>query len=121
MATHEVDIGELITATEKEIFDSGMRGQDAEDGGPEDPSGDRSLEQMGEGLEGQHEPDEDESESEDEEGEEQEAEPEAEPETKPDELQGRVPSVRLREQTERARRAEDQLKALQAERETERS
>src|SRR5215831_9380902 len=148
MATHEVDIGDLITATEKEIFDSGMRGQDVEDSGPEDPSGDRSLEQMGEGLEGQQEPDEDESESEDEEGEEsegeegegeeqgeeqegeeegeegkeegeaEEAEPEAE--TKPDEPH-RVPSGRLREQTERAQRAEDQLKALQAERETERS
>jgi len=149
MATREQElndaIGEAIAYTEKEIFDYGMKGRESDDSGPLDPTGDRSLETQGEGLEGQHEsPDEDESEAEPDEDEESEgeeteegdqgedseegeddaeeaegeeaedaegeepqaAQPDAKPETKPE---GRVPSGRLREQTERAERAEREL------------
>jgi hypothetical protein len=146
MATHEVDlIRDAIASTEKEIFGEAW-GQEA----PEhDDTGDRSIEQMGEGLEGQHEPPEDEEEADadsgdeeeaaegeddaadddgepddaeepsdsDEEAEETEASeppeakpPEAKPEDRP---QGRVPAGRLREQTERAERAEAALRAMQ--------
>jgi hypothetical protein len=125
MATRVIDpIGEAITATEKEIAGAAW--------GDEEPvldeTGDRTIETMGEGLEGQHEPDdddetaegeepEDEAESEEGEGDDGEAEPEVkEPpgEEKPavraeGEREGRVPSGRLREANERAKALETQL------------
>jgi len=127
MAIREIDpIGAAITATEKEIAGAAWDIEEM----TLDESGDRTVEQMGEGLEGQHEPDddddltddeesEDEAESEDGDGEGGEAEPEVkepEEEDKPaveakGEREGRVPSGRLREANERA-------KALEAERET---
>lgn len=56
MAEHEVDVlGEAFGATEKEIFGEVTTGEP----GALDETGDRSVEEMGEGLEGQHEPDED--------------------------------------------------------------
>ena len=144
MATHDEDlIGQAIAATEKEIFGEAF-GQDEI---VHDETGDRSNEQMGEGLEGQHEPpddeetesedddespdDEEESEGEEEEGEADEgeegaseeedadAEPEqaAQPPVKPE---GRVPSGRLREQTERAERAEGRVEVLVQERDADR-
>jgi hypothetical protein len=129
MAMREVDpIGQAIIATEREIA--------GEAWGTEEPvldeTGDRTNEEMGEGLEGQHEPDDDDEaaegdeaegaeESETEEG---EAEAQAEGETeaaaqagdkgKPTEPEGRVPPGRLREQTERARAAEERAAKLEA-------
>ena len=51
MGTKEVDlVTEAIAGTEKEIMDAAWKGDDAIDDG--DDSGDRSLEEMGEGLEG---------------------------------------------------------------------
>lgn len=120
MAMREIDpIGQAITETEKEIAGDAW----GEEGVVLDETGDRSLEAMGEGLEGQHEPDDDdepESESEEDEGEESEEsgeegekdEPKGEPEK--DEPKGRVPSARLREQTERASKAEAERDALKA-------
>lgn len=121
MADTERDIlRDAIIGTEKEIFGDAFGKEDV----TLDETGDRSREAMGDGLEGQHESDEDE-EAEGEEGEEGEGEPgkieakaetqpEARPEPKVDEPQGRVPAGRLREQTERTRTAEterDELKA----------
>jgi hypothetical protein len=139
MAVREVDlIGEAIAATEKEIA--------GEAWGNEEPvldeTGDRSVEMMGEGLEGQHEPDdddgaaeddesEDEAESEDGEGEDgaartdgksEQAEAKADAgkgkpeagEVVPD-ARDRVPARRLREQTERTRAVEAERDALRAE------
>ena len=146
MATHDEDlIGQAIAATEKEIFGEAF-GQDEI---VHDETGDRSNEQMGDGLEGQHEPPDEETESEDadeapddedesdgeeeqeegegDEGEDEaeseqedaEAEPEesAQPQVKPE---GRVPSGRLREQTERAERAEGRVEVLVQERDADR-
>ena len=159
MATREEElIGQALAYTENEIFSEAW-GADKE--AVLDESGDRSPEQMGEGLEGQQEPDEDEEsadeseeESEDQSGEDtpdeeaeeaeeddgdeeadeeagededQEAEPEAakpadQPEAKPDtKPEGRVPSGRLREQTDRADRAETALRSANEERERERA
>lgn len=138
MATREVDplevaIGLAMDDTNKEIFAEAFGKEDL----VHDETGDRSIEQMGEGLEGQHEPDEDEiDESEEDEGEEsdgeedEESEQETSAKTEPvkaepakpakQEPQGRVPSGRLREQTERADKAEAALKELQTKVETER-
>ncbi|MBV8664616.1 MAG: hypothetical protein JO107_16125 [Hyphomicrobiales bacterium] len=124
---------DAIIATDKEIFGDAFGQEET----VLDESGDRSLEAMGSGLEGQHEPD-DEEEDEPAEGAEQGEAAEAETETsetpeakakteeapateqRQDEHQGRVPAGRLREQTERTRAAEterDQLKAqVEAER-----
>jgi hypothetical protein len=151
MATYEDEIGQAlgqaIADTENEIFSEAFGDKEP----VLDDSGDRTHEEMGEGLEGQQEPpdeDDDDDESEESEGEEEEGEPEegegeegeeaeaeeeeeSEPEeaeteakaeapkaeTKPD---GRVPAGRLREQTERATRAEERINALTAEREAER-
>jgi hypothetical protein len=125
MAIREVDpIGAAITATEKEIAGAAWDIEDT----TLDETGDRTVETMGDGLEGQHEPDEydaasedDESEveaeSEEGEGDEGEAKPEVkepEGEEKPavkaeGEREGRVPSGRLREANERAKALETQL------------
>lgn len=117
MAIREVDaISDAIVETEREIAGDAWGQEDTE----RDAGGDRSLENMGEGLEGQHE---DETDGEDAEGEE-ESESEAKPETtegevkpgeegkgeqpKPDargeqQPEGRVPSGKLREANGRAR------------------
>lgn len=151
MATREIDIGQMITATEKEIAGSAW-GQ--EDEIVLDETGDRSQEAMGDGLEGQHEPDDDdeasdadqaEGEEESESGEEIEAKGEESDKDKPEgddegkaagegkdgkeqsaqsdadaDGKGRVPSARLREQTEKTRAAETERDTLQATLDTER-
>ena len=134
MALKEVDaISDAIIATEKEIA-GGAWGQEETDA--LDETGDRSLEDLGEGLEGQHEAgDDDESEGEDAEGEE-ESEGEGEDAqaeaaaaaaaakegkggpakpgaTEPPEG-GRVPSGKLREANEARRAAETERDALKA-------
>src|ERR1051326_1620285 len=128
MAMREVDvIGAAMTATEKEIAGAAW--------GDEEPvldeTGDRTVETMGDGLEGQHEPDDedDETEGDESEGEVESAEGEggeAEPEVKEPEgedkpatkaegeKEGRVPSGRVREQTKRAEAAEAERDALKA-------
>jgi hypothetical protein len=135
MALREVDpIGAAIISTEKEIAASAWDQEES----VLDESGDRTVEQMGEGLEGQHEPDDDDEETEgdepegDEESEDGKGEPEkdakgktdaepkegadkAKPEVKAEEPQGRVPAGRLREQTERATAAETERDRLKAE------
>jgi hypothetical protein len=150
MATHEEDlIRDAMDDTNKEIFHDAF-GQDEP---VLDETGDRSHESMGDGLEGEHWPGEDEDESPDEEegeeaeetpgeeqgeeeseeaeqGEEDEEEAESEEETaesesetaKPVETkpEGRVPSGRLREQTERAERAEARFEAIAQERDSDR-
>ena len=132
MAMRVVDdpISQAMTATEKEIAAGAW--------GDEDPvldeTGDRTIEQMGEGLEGQHEPDDDDDETEDdesedeaesEEGDEDEAEPEvkepgeAKPAVKAEgDREGRVPPGRLREAAERARAAEAERDVLKSQAQT---
>ena len=119
MATESSDpITAAMIETEKEIAGFAWGDDETE---AADSTGDRSLEDQGEGLEGQHEPEEDE-ETEGEEAEETEAEGKETPEpvaaktvepakTEPE---GRIPPGRLREANERARQLEterDQLKA----------
>lgn len=140
-AVREVDaISDAIIETEKEIAGDAW---DIEDTEALDASGSRSLEEMGEGLEGQHEAeDELEAEAEGEEaaegegqgegeGEgEEEQQPRAakgkEGETEPQERQGqqpsegRVPSAKLREANERARAAEARAAEIEAARVAER-
>ena len=108
MADTEQDIlRDAIIGTNKEIFGDAWGKEEL----TLDETGDRSREAMGDGLEGQHEPDEDEDEA-DEEGEGEpekveakaEPKPEAKPETKPEpdveeDSKGRVPSRILRERT----------------------
>lgn len=125
----EIDdaITNAIIETEREIAGSAWDQEETE----LDESGDRSLESMGEGLEGQHEPEDDEEleaeEAEEAEGDE-ESEEEAEPEvvaakpaeTKPTSTEvpeptGRIPPGKLREANERARAAEAALEAFKAE------
>jgi hypothetical protein len=129
------DLEGAIIATENEIAGEAWGQEDTD---PMDESGDRSLESMGGGLEGQHEAGEDDDaevseESEGEDGETGEGEGEADGEAEQaaagkdgegdqsqqrqpseQEPQGRVPSAKLREANERARAAEaerDRLKA----------
>jgi hypothetical protein len=153
MATQDEElIRDAITSTDKEIWSEAW-GKEGD--GVHDDTGDRTNEQMGEGLEGQHEPDEDEApedeQSEDEESEEKESEGEdgeegeegkeqeeegeeeegeeaeekeaeakaPEPPAKPEQPQGRVPPGRLREQTQRAERAEAALRAKEDSQRTE--
>lgn len=137
MAMKEIDVlGDAIAATEKEIFGEAWGKEEI----VQDETGDRSREAMGEGLEGQHEPDDDnEPETEEVEGEESEqGEGEPEPgkkegETETEEVlktkaetdepapKGRVPSARLREQTERTKAAETERDTLKTQLETERA
>lgn len=130
MAMREVDaIGHAIAATENEIAADAWGKEEV----VEDETGDRSIEEMGEGLEGQHEPDDDDDELEAEaEGEEEseageEAKPKVEePEGKPEvkaetQPEGRVPPGRLREQTERAKAAEAERDRIKAEFEAEKT
>lgn len=123
MAKDDFDsvLKDAIIETEKEIFAEAFGREDL----TLDETGDRSLEAMGDGLEGQNEPDEDEA-SEDEEAEkavtgdtEDQAKDETKVEAKPEaedrqDERGRVPSGRLREQTERTRAAETERDAFKA-------
>lgn len=118
---------EAIAGTEREIFGEAF-GQ--EDGPILDETGDRTREALGEGLEGQHEPDEEEDEGEEAEGKDEAEEPEkveAKAEIKPEakeakpeppevdvDSKGRVPSRILRERTETLRAAETERDALKA-------
>jgi hypothetical protein len=128
------DINSALAATEDEIFNAAMGQEELEN------DGDRSLEDMGEGLEGEQLDEEDEDaeqeeqedligdartdtdvdEGEGEEGEEGEAEGElplaAEGEQQPPARgEARVPSARLREEGDRARRAEESLARMERE------
>lgn len=136
----EVDaIGQAIVATEREIAGEAW---DLEDTDLLDETGDRALESMGGGLEGQHEAEDDgeaegseeqdsetDEEAEGEEGEEGEGEAEAEAalaegqgdqsqqrpqQTQQQEPQGRIPSGKYREVAERARLAEEERDRLKA-------
>lgn len=130
----DADISNAMIETEKEIAGQAWGDEETE---ASDPTGDRSLESIGEGLEGQHEEDEDETEgeeseeeSEDEgEGEEGEQPPAAakkgegeEPPagkqqvTAEEQPGGRVPSGKLREANERARVAEERARTIETER-----
>lgn len=103
---------QAVIETEKEVFGDAFGKEEM----TLDESGDTSLEEMGDGLEGQHESEaedeEDETSESDEEGKEGEGEEEAQAETtteakdKPPAKEGRVPAGRLREQTERLRTVE---------------
>lgn len=141
MATRVIDpIGQAITATEKEIAAAAWGNEEP----VLDETGDRTVETMGDGLEGQHELDDDdetteggesevETESEEGEGEsdegaegEAEAAAEADDKGKPEaraegEREGRVPSGRLREANERAKAFETQRDELKAQIEAERA
>jgi hypothetical protein len=124
-AAIEARIASAIDETQAEIFGAAFGKEET----TEDETGDTSIEAMGEGLEGQIEPGDDEEEA-GEEGE-TEGEGEAEPEPKPGEHklgeegqpkppvvpepEGRVPPGRLREQTKRAEAAEASLAAVKAE------
>jgi hypothetical protein len=125
MADKEQDIiRDAIIGTNQEIFAEAFGKEDLK----LDETGDRSREEMGDGLEGQHEPDEDEDEDEAE-GEAEETpeevaaktttEPEAKVEPKVEEevevdSKGRVPSGILRDRTEKLRAAETERDALKA-------
>jgi len=114
-----------IIETDKEIFAEGMDLEAV----TLDETGDRSLEAMGAGLEGQHEPEEDDADDEEQDAEEksetegegeskEEVEAKAETDTKepPQEPQGRVPSGRLREEAEKTRAAQAERDQMKAER-----
>lgn len=115
----EQAIAAAMDGTNNEIFDSAWGREES----VLDETGDTSIEAMGEGLEGQHEP-EDEDDGDDAEAEDSESETESErkepdkaaakQDAKPDktEPEGRVPPGRLREANERARAAEAARDAL---------
>jgi hypothetical protein len=124
MANENDILRDAIIGTEKEIFGEAFGKEDL----TLDESNDRSLEAMGDGLEGQVEPEtEEEPETETseegaetEDGETLETKPETRPETTP-EPRGRVPAGRLREQTERLRAAEAERDALKQQFESEKA
>lgn len=125
-------ISDAMISTEKEIAGDAWGDEEI----AQDETGDRTLEAMGDGLEGQHEPDDDEEETEGEESEgeseeesdeeegekaEGEAKPaakangEAKPAAKAEpEPQGRVPSSRLREANDRTRAVEAERDAVKS-------
>jgi hypothetical protein len=118
--TEEEIVAGAIAGTEQEIFDEATGQEEAEN------NGDHSLEEMdddipGETEEGEDEPDEEspdgEAEDDDEEGEELDAASEEdgeEPEPTRSEDRGRIPSSRLREETERRRAIEQERDTLRA-------
>jgi hypothetical protein len=125
MANESSDpITAAMIETEKEIAGFAWNNEETES---LDSTGDRSLEDLGEGLEGQHEEGED---AEGDEPEGDEPEEQTEPEKKPEpvaakpgdtqttrtEPEGRIPPGRLREANERARAAEVERDTLKAER-----
>ena len=131
MAKEDDILRDAIIGTDKEIASSAWDQEDLSS----DDDGDKSLEMMGDGLEGQREPEEDDEGDEDgadeateveaKDGEaetdgkngddkaEAEAATKEAPESQQD-RQGRVPAGRLREQSERARAAEAERDALKA-------
>jgi hypothetical protein len=125
MAKDDDILRDAIIGTEKEIAASAFDKEDLD----LDNTGDRSLEAMGDGLEGQVEPEEDEEDDAEnpDEGTDDDAHPSEEPEN-PDavedkaepvvdakpEPQGRVPAGRLREEAERARAAIAERDAFKA-------
>ena len=126
MAKDDDILRDAIIETDKEIFAEGF----GKDELTLDESGDRSLESMGDGLEGQVEPedeDDDDADSPDdgedagphpseepENPDEVEAKAETTPKGEPEEPKGRVPAGRLREEAERARTAIAERDALKA-------
>jgi hypothetical protein len=122
MATDNDVLKDAIIGTEKEIFGDAFGKEELS----LDESGDRSLEAMGDGLEGQIEPDDgEETEVEEttaETKEDTEAAAKVEAEAKPSheateaktETQGRVPAGRLREEAEARRKVEAERDALKA-------
>jgi hypothetical protein len=131
MAIREVDaIENAIIETEREIA---LEAWGQEENTELDETGDRSPESMGEGLEGQHEPDEDETEGEEADGESETGEGEGETaeaevaaaataaaaeagkgKTATEPPKGQVPSGTYRQVAERARAAEAERDALKA-------
>jgi hypothetical protein len=115
---------DAIISTEKEIFGDAFGKEDM----TLDETGDRSLEAMGDGLEGQHEPEDEGEQGEGEETQTQQAEPddakakaEAAAKAAADaeaganrDGNGLVPPARLREQTELARAAQAERDAIKA-------
>jgi hypothetical protein len=108
---------DAIIGTEREVFGDAFDKEEL----TLDETGDRSIEAMGEGLEGQREP-EDEDEEADEELEASETnEGEEKTEEAVHEAQGRVPSGRLREEAEKTRAAQAERDALKAQLEAEKT
>lgn len=113
--TEQDILRDAIIGTNKEIFGEAFDKEDL----TLDETGDRSREALGDGLEGQHEPDEDESETEGDEAEGDEGveataqttEVTTQPEPEAD-SKGRVPPHVIRERTERLRAAETERDAL---------
>jgi len=111
----QLDVNQAVANTEDEIAQFAMGDEELED------DGDTSLEEMGEGLEGDDLEEEEEAEEEEAEGEESEEDdaPEAEaeeeapePETPQDRPQRGRPEVALREERDRRRAAEERAAAL---------
>lgn len=128
----EADISAAMNETEKEIAGAAWGNEETE---ALDSTGDRSLESIGEGLEGQHDEDDDTTEGDElEEGSETEGEGETEQPIaakktegeqpvvvktqQEQEPRGRVPSGKLREANERARLAEEERDRLKQQVET---
>ncbi len=123
MAREDDAISNAITATELEIAGAAWGNEETD---ALDETGDRSLENTGDGLEGQHEPDEDDDLDDDESDEDDEGEGKPEPkpagdkpveEPKKNDLdipEGRVPPGQYRKVAERARAAETERDALKA-------
>ena len=114
MATEQDIIRDAIIGTEKEIFAAAFGKEDL----TLDESGDRGPEQMGEGLEGQVEPDDEDDGETEAETDEVKAEDEPKEDDKPkeppkaEEPKGRVPAGRLREESEARRAAEAERERL---------
>jgi hypothetical protein len=129
MAKDDDILRDAIIGTEKEVFGDAFDKEEL----TLDETGDRSIEAMGEGLEGQREPEDEGDEEEDvETTEASEDKPEGEEaattETTAEvaaeaahEAQGRVPSGRLREEAEKTRAAQAERDALKAQLEAEKT
>lgn len=130
MAKDDDILRDAIIGTEKEIFGEAY----GKDELTLDESGDRSIESMGEGLEGRHELEDEGDEGEDgeqpetleaKEGEDEAVATKADAEEKPadasHETQGRVPSGRLREEAEKTRVAQAERDAFKAQLDAEKS
>lgn len=114
---YQSTLNAAVGATEDEIFTDALGGEEL------DNDGDTSLEEMGDGLEGEVEEDDEagEDEPEGDEGESEGDEPEDEPETaegdEPDQRSRvddqRVPPRRLKEEADRRRAAEDRVQILE--------
>jgi hypothetical protein len=134
----EVDaLSDAIMETEKEIAGDAWGNEETS---ALDETGDRALESMGEGLEGQHEAEDDDAGSEEQEGDDEDGDEEAEEgedgeeaegegegeaaagdgktagqtQTREEQQGGRVPSGKLREEAEKRRQAEARVAELEA-------